>query len=125
MADNPMHARVLMAVQDCEAMCEHTITMVLGKPDVHLRVQQIHLLHDCADICTLTAKYIARLSTFAHHLAHMCAQICEACAAECMRFPDHESQHCAQVCMNCAQECRTFAGMAMPFTGMPGMYSQP
>jgi len=81
-----MHERVLKVVQDCEAVCEGTLTAVLGMPDVQARVMQIHLLHDCADICTLTAKYIARCSSFAKHLAHLCAHVCEMCGKHCLMY---------------------------------------
>lgn len=108
----PMHERLVNVIQDCEAVCEHMTTHLKRRPDVQMRTRQLMLLRDCADICGLTAKYVARNSAFARHAAHLCAMICEACGAECARFPDPESQNCAQVCMNCARECRAFAGMA-------------
>jgi len=107
------HMSVLKAVQDCEATCEHMTTLLKGKPDVHMRGKQLMLLRDCADICGLTAKYIARCSPFAKHMAHLCAMICQVCGTECSRFPDAESQYCAQVCLNCAQACQAFAMMSM------------
>ena len=97
---HPMHEQVLMTVQHCEAVCEHMTTLLKGHPNVHMRTRQLLLLRDCADICTLTAKYIARYSSFAKHAAHLCAMICQECGTECSRFPDPESQHCAQVCFN-------------------------
>lgn len=109
----PTHMRVLQTIQDCEVICEHTISVLEGNPDAQMRVRQLMLLRDCADICGLTAKYIARCSPFAKHMAQLCAVICEACAAECLRFPDAASQHCARVCLHCAQECRAFAMMSM------------
>lgn len=133
-----MHEHVLKVVQDCEAVCEGTLTAVLSMPDVQARVMQIHLLHDCADICTLTAKYIARCSSFAKHLAHLCAHVCEMCGNHCLMHPDPQSQHCGRVCLDCAKVCRAFSGMmTMPmsspemsypspgYAGMPGMYSEP
>lgn len=107
----PSHAGVLKTVQDCEAMCEHMTTFLKGKPNVHTRIRQLNLLRDCADICGLTAKYIARNSIFAKHIAHLCAGICEVCGNECLRFPDPESQQCGHICLNCAMACRTFAMM--------------
>ncbi|SFG15755.1 hypothetical protein SAMN05660649_00913 [Desulfotomaculum arcticum] len=124
------HERVLNVVQHCEAVCENTFTAVLGMCD-QARATQLQYLRDCADICTLTAKYIARCSMFARSLAALCAQVCEVCGEHCLRMPDPQSQFCGRVCMDCARECRAFAGMSMPgYTGpvcpgAPGMCSQP
>lgn len=107
------HMSVLKTVQDCEATCEYMTTFLKSKQDIYMRKNQLILLRDCADICGLTAKYIARCSPFAKHSAHLCAMICQTCGAECSRFPDAESQHCAQVCFNCARECQAFAMMSM------------
>lgn len=100
---------LVKVIQDCEAMCECMTTYVAKSPDFCMRVKQLRLLRDCADICGLTAKYIARCSIFAKDIACLCAQICEVCGHECAKHPDHESQHCAHVCLHCAKECRNFA----------------
>ncbi|AGL01148.1 four-helix bundle copper-binding protein [Desulfoscipio gibsoniae] len=143
MAENPTiysyypidtHERVLSMVQYCEAVCENTFTAVLGMCD-QSRATQLQLLRDCADICTLTAKYIARCSMYARPLAAQCAQICETCGHHCLKMPDSQSQFCGRVCLDCARECRAFAGMSGPgyighpssghsYPNMPGMYSQ-
>lgn len=100
---------LISVIQHCEAMCEHMVTYVACQRDVVRRTRQLQLLRDCADICALTAKYIARDSMFAKHTAELCACICDACARECAKFPDAQSQHCAQVCQHCARECMEFA----------------
>lgn len=98
-------------IQDCEAICEQMLYMLKTYPDVQARVMQMALLKDCADICGLTAKYIARMSPFSKKMAELCALVCEACGTECARFPDQHSQHCARVCLHCAQACRVYAMM--------------
>ncbi|MTV50579.1 four-helix bundle copper-binding protein [Heliobacillus mobilis] len=103
------HSRLLDTIQNCEATCEHMVTHVACLHDVRQRSRQLLLLRDCADICGLTAKFVARRSPFAQQLAHVCACICEACGKECCRFPDRESQECAQICFHCARECEAFA----------------
>jgi hypothetical protein len=100
---------LLQTLHHCEATCEHMTTFLLSRPDVHARVRQLQLLRDCADICSLTAKYIARHSAFSKTIAALCASICEVCGNECLRFPDPESQKCGQICINCARECQAFA----------------
>jgi hypothetical protein len=103
------HESLINTIQHCEMTCEHMTMMLKHKADINARVKQLSLLHDCADICTLTAKYISRMSSFSKATANLCAQICEVCGNECARFADAESQHCAQVCHHCARECRNFA----------------
>ncbi|MBB6215424.1 hypothetical protein HNQ80_001513 [Anaerosolibacter carboniphilus] len=105
------HEQLIRTIQDCEVICEHMIAYLKHMPDVHTRVVQLHLLRDCADICGLTAKYIARNSTFAKHIANICVCICEVCGGECARFSDPKSQNCARVCLHCAQQCRAFVMM--------------
>lgn len=110
----PSHLKGLVnTIQDCEAVCEHMTTYVKKRHDVQARTRQLILLRDCADICGLTAKYVARNSPFARQAAGLCACICEVCGRECARFSDPQSQNCAQVCLNCARECQAFASGAM------------
>lgn len=126
---------ILSTVQHCEAVCENTFTAVLGMCDGQ-RATQLQLLRDCADICSLTAKYIARCSSFAKHQAHLCAMVCEMCGNHCLMHPDPQSQYCGRVCLECAKECAAFSGMGMAMPGMTptmpgmaypgtGMFSQP
>lgn len=113
-------AGLIDVVQKCEAVCEHMQHHVSQLPDAAARAMQMQLLHDCADICGLTAKFLARNSMFARQIAALCACICMVCGNECARFPDQMSQHCAHVCWHCARECQAFAGMGA-MEPMPGM----
>lgn len=103
------HHRVLKAIQNCEAVCEFTEYSTLQMEGLSHRREQLRLLRDCADICTLTGKCIARYSYFAKSIASLCAQICEICGNHCFQHPDEQSQRCGQICLHCAQECRAFA----------------
>jgi hypothetical protein len=107
-----LNERLVKTIQDCEANCEHMTNYLKRLQDFHMRTRQAVLLRDCADICGLTAKFVARGALFARQSAQLCACICETCGIECARFPDQMSQHCARVCLNCARECAAFAGMA-------------
>lgn len=107
--DQISYQQVLETVQNCEAICECTEYSILQMEDTNHRREQLRLLRDCADICTLTAKYIARCSLFAKCIASLCAQICEVCGNHCLQHPDEQSQICGHVCLHCAQECHAFA----------------
>ncbi len=100
---------LLHTVQHCEATCEHMVSHLIQSHHNDSRDIQLQLLRDCADICTLMAKYLGRNSHFSKMLAHVCARICEHCGNECARFPDQMSQHCAQICLHCAKACNAFA----------------
>ena len=106
------HEYLIKTIQECEVVCEEMTTMLKRKYDVRMRVMQLQLLRDCADICGLTVKYIARHSIFSKCIANLCAYICEMCGRECSRFSDAESQHCARICLKCARECSAFAMMS-------------
>lgn len=99
---------ILKTLQDCEATCEHMITHLVTMQDTN-RSNQIQLLRDCADICNLTAKYVARKSYSVKQCAKLCAIICQTCGNECSKFNDQHSQMCAQHCLECAKACQTFA----------------
>lgn len=107
-----MFPDILRILQHCAATCEHMTTYLLSAGDVQARATQLKLLRDCADICTKTAKFIARSSGFSKSLLLLCAHVCEVCGNECMKFPDAASRQCGQICLNCARECRAAAAMA-------------
>ncbi|WP_235867365.1 four-helix bundle copper-binding protein [Priestia abyssalis] len=102
--------QTLQMVQNCEATCEYTRNEILKMEDIQSRQKQLKLLSDCANICTLTAQYVASQSQFAKSLASLCAQVCEACGNHCLNHSDKVSEACGQICLNCAHECREFAG---------------
>lgn len=110
-AGNYLNEQLVVTIQDCEATCEHMTNHLKKLQDYSMRIMQAMLLRDCADICGLTAKFVARGAPFAKQAAYLCACICEACGNECSRFPDQMSQHCAAVCLHCARACAAFAGM--------------
>ncbi|MEW9502826.1 four-helix bundle copper-binding protein [Jeotgalibacillus marinus] len=99
--------RLLHTVQNCEATCEFTRNEILKMEGC--RKEQLKLLSDCANMCTLMAKYIASKSIFAKSLACLCAEVCQVCGEHCIKHPDKISQACGQSCLHCAQECREFA----------------
>ncbi len=108
-AGHYMNKELVKTIQNCEATCEHMTIYLKKLPDCVTRSRQAVLLRDCADICGMSAKFLARGSMYSKQMAALCAYICEACGQECSRFPDQMSQNCARVCLNCAAECKAFA----------------
>lgn len=103
-----MVSSLLQTVHECASICEHTITLLLCKPDVSMRFHQIQMLRDCAGICAETSRSLAEHGPFTRKTVKLCAKICEACGRHCLQFPDPESQRCGHMCLKCAYECRMF-----------------
>jgi hypothetical protein len=101
-----MNHELLEALGKCAAACNHCATACLNEEDVHMLNRCIRLDLDCADICRLTAAFVARGSEHANHLLKECAEICEACAEECEKHAHMEHcRLCAEACHHCADAC--------------------
>ncbi len=99
-------ASCIEACNECAAACDHCATACLHEPDPKPMARCIALDIDCAEICRLSAAYMARGSEFAGALCGLCAQVCEACAKECAQHQHAHCQECAEACRRCADECR-------------------
>lgn len=99
------------ACLECAIECEHCSTACLQEDDVKMMSKCIQLDRDCADICALTARLLARGSEHGMHLMKECAEVCEKCAEECEKHSHMEHcKACAEACRRCAEECRSMAG---------------
>lgn len=97
---------LMNALNNCAAECNHCATACLDEQDVKMLARCIKLDIDCADICLLTASFVARDSEHANHLLKECAEICEACAEECEKHAHMEHcRKCADACRHCAEAC--------------------
>lgn len=102
------HQELLKVLNDCAAACEHCANACLNEPDVAKMTECIRLDRDCADICAMTAAWIARDSHFTQRLTALCAAICDACGAECGKHQHHDHcRECAEACRRCAEACRS------------------
>ncbi len=96
----------------CVVACNNCAAACLQEEDVKMMARCIGLDMDCAQICALSAAYLARNSEFAGQACDLCAQVCEACAAECSKHDDDHCRRCAEACRRCAGECRSMMSMA-------------
>ncbi|MCB2379528.1 four-helix bundle copper-binding protein [Hymenobacter sp. BT635] len=106
----PVNQALLDALNRCVATCEMCATACLLEADVQMMVPCIRLDRDCADICALTARLLARGSDHARHLLRECIEVCTRCADECSQHQDEHCQQCAAACRACAEACRQYAG---------------
>ena len=103
---------LLDALNTYVASCENCATACLQEGDVKMMVRCIGLDRDCADICALTARFVARGSEHAAHLMKECAELCKACGDECEKHRAYaHCQECAAACRRCEAACR--AGLSM------------
>ena len=107
-AAHPANQNVLDALARCVAACEHCATACLGEENIKLMVPCIRLDRDCADICRLTAAFIARDSDHAPHVLRECIEICQKCHDECAQHQTEQCQACAAACKACVEACRTY-----------------
>lgn len=98
--------KTIEALDNCATQCNNCTTACLDEQDVKAMANCIKLDIDCAEICRLTAAFIARGSVHAMHLMKECADICNACAAECGKHSHMEHcKKCADACKKCAVAC--------------------
>lgn len=92
----------------CITACEACATACLQEDDVKMMARCIMLDRDCADICMLTAKFVARSSDHAKHVMRECIEICRLCEQECRKHDADHCQHCADICRECADACEAW-----------------
>jgi hypothetical protein len=94
----------------CTIACENCATECLHEQDAKMMARCIELDRDCADICALAVRLMARGSEFAARICAVCAEVCDACAQECGKHDNEHCKRCAEACRKCAEECRKMAG---------------
>jgi len=92
----------------CITSCEACATACLQEDDVKMMARCIMLDRDCADICMLTAKFVARNSDHAKHVMRECIEICRKCEEECKKHEAEHCKHCAAICRECAEACEAW-----------------
>ena len=103
--------RCIQLCQDCHATCIQMISHCLKLGGQHAAPDHIRLLMDCAQICTMTADYMARESLLHDHMCGLCSEICRLCAESCKRVAgdDQSVTQCAELCLRCAESCNRMA----------------
>ena len=113
---SPFHDAELAAAIDACAetatVCTQCADADLAEPEVEDLRRCIGLDLDCADICSATARVLARNAHYdvftVQRLLEACVRACAECARECERHADHH-RHCAlcaDACRGCEQACR-------------------
>jgi hypothetical protein len=97
---------LIQKLLNCVSECNKCMSDCLNEEDVSMMARCIELNTDCAEICALTASFLARNSESADTLLALCGEICQACGDECAK---HEANHCLKcsaICHDCAEACQ-------------------
>lgn len=102
----------------CVAACETCADRCLDEQDVRKMAACIRTDLDCADLCTLTARFLARNSPHLRGVLEQCIAICQACEAECRQHDKDHCRTCADACAACMGACMTYLAQL----GVPGFH---
>ena len=103
--------RCIQLCHDCHARCISMINHCLTLGGRYADSAHIRLLMDCAQMCSITADFMARASSFHDRTCHLCAELCRSCAESCTRVAgdDQTAKQCAELCLRCAESCDRMA----------------
>ena len=109
--NNPRTHDLLESLMKCIAACERCADACLEDPGrEHIGV--LRLDRDCADSCTITARFVGRGSAYAQDLLMLCMTVCEACEQECSKHHEEQFRECAAACRQCRLNCEAYASVA-------------
>jgi hypothetical protein len=107
---------LVQAAASCAYSCTTCADACLEEEEPAALRRCIRLNQDCAEICGVTARLIARPGAQDQGLLRAqleaCAVACRACAAECERHSGHmeHCRVCAEACQECAAACDRMKG---------------
>lgn len=102
-------SQLLEVLSACITACENCAASCLEEENIQHLVKCIKTDIDCADICTVTYRFVSRHSSRSSAILTMCANICDACADECEKHDMDHCRECAKRCRECAEACRAAA----------------
>jgi hypothetical protein len=92
----------------CIAGCETCATKSINSEEAAAMSDSINLNRDCADICSLASKLLARKSKYLEEVLQLCIESCTNCKEECSKHSTEHCQHCAKICTECAEACQDY-----------------
>lgn len=113
-------AEAIDAAAACAVTCTACASACLSEPDVAAMVTCVRDDLDCADLCGVTARHLARLNASDKQLTlsllAACIEACVQCAASCGQHRDvHEHcRLCEAACQRCENACQALLDALKP-----------
>lgn len=110
--DAQLIAAAIDALNDCATSCVACASACLSEESVAMMATCIRDDLDCADLCTATARVLARLNSSDRQastsLLAACIEACVQCATSCGEHRDHHEhcRLCEQACLACEAACQ-------------------
>ena len=106
--------RAATAAMECSLICAACADSDLGR-EGHDMQACIRMCMDCSDLCSTTARLLARPtprgSAWMKTVA-ACAAVCAECAAECEQHDHVCCRECAAACRACEQACQALLAVS-------------
>ncbi len=110
--DVALVAEAIDAASACAVVCSACASACLSESDPGSMAQCIRDDLDCADLCGVTARHLARLNASDKQLTltvlAACIEACVQCAGSCAPHRDHHEhcRLCEQACNRCEAACQ-------------------
>ncbi|CAA9347474.1 MAG: Ferredoxin [uncultured Frankineae bacterium] len=110
--DAALVAEAIDAASDCALVCTACASACLSEDHAREMAVCVRDDLDCADLCGVTARHLARLNASDKQLTlsvlAACIEACVQCASSCAPHRDaHEHcRLCEQACNRCEQACQ-------------------
>ena len=114
--DAALIAAAIDAANDCAVVCSACASACLSEDHPSEMAVCVRDDLDCADLCGVTARHLARLNASDKQLTlsvlAACIEACVQCAGSCAPHADHHEhcRLCAEACRRCEQACRALIG---------------
>jgi len=115
----PLFRTVAKACDDCARACDtcsaHCVQLLADGRKEHLATMQT--CQDCAEVCSLAARVIAKDGPMGDLTCTACAEACKRCGDACEKFgSDPLMKKCADECARCEKACRELLKIGGPAT---------
>jgi hypothetical protein len=108
MRDQSKNQEIIRALAQCINACEACASGCLNENSVQSLTDCIRTDMECADICSVTLKFIGRNSSIINELLDLCIAVCKRCAEECEKHQMDHCRRCAEACSRCVEMCNEF-----------------
>jgi len=103
-----VYSELVDSLEKCDAACNNCAISSLDEDDRKPMSDCIKLSLECADVCHLALRLLARDSTHAVSTVKLCMTICGECATECEKFEYDQCRLSARACRRSEKQCSIY-----------------